>query len=65
MMYADPLPLCTGVKDVKYKYCQQNYSVMTLKQELNDFVKQAYEGRQVLDVKYNINDANRTLVPQA
>lgn len=49
-IYSSPLSLCTGPTDVKYKYCQQNYSVITLRQEVNDYVKQAYQKRQMLDI---------------
>ena len=45
-------------------YCrQQNYSLLTLRQQLDHFCKQTYEQRLRLNQKYNATHTNMTNVP--
>jgi hypothetical protein len=57
-------PPCTGELDSKYLFCRQNYSLVSLRQQVNQFIKQSYEKRLNLNQKYNISNANQISVPK-
>lgn len=44
-------------------YCQTSYSLLTLRQQLNHFVKQSYQHRLTINAKYNTTPENMTNVP--
>ncbi len=47
-------PKCTGQTDIKYMYCQQEYSLISLRQQILHFVKQSYEKRKQLNQQYTL-----------
>ncbi len=57
------LPKCTGENDIKYLYCQREYSLISLRQQILQFIKQSYEKRKQLNLQYNITATNQTSLP--
>lgn len=57
------LPKCTGENDIKYLYCQREYSLISLRQQILQFCKQSYEKRKQLNLQYNLTTTNQTSLP--
>lgn len=56
---------CTKATDTKFRYCLKPYSKLTLRQELDVFLKNAYEKRLQINAQYNCTYQNMTNVPQS
>ncbi len=56
-------PKCTGENDIKYLYCQREYSLISLRQQILQFSKQSYEKRKQLNIQYNLTATNQVSLP--